>query len=143
MITALLVSLALSADPAGSNDAMKKAVKEGLADPAADGPDVANLPFTPDSIKQVVTYHQPKIQGCYEDHIASKKKPPEGTIKTSWVITADGLVKNAKVDRKASALKDLGLADCVVAVISSMTFPKPPDGKDRPIEFPFNLKAVH
>jgi hypothetical protein len=143
MINAFLVSLALAADPATSNDAMKAALKDAVAQKPEDGPDVSKLPFTPDSIKQVVSYHQPKIQGCYEDHIANKKKPPEGTIKTSWVISADGLVKNAKVDRKASALKDQGLADCVVAVISSMTFPKPPDGKDRPIEFPFNLKAVH
>lgn len=143
MITALIVSLALAADPAPTGDAMKNVLKDAVAQPAADGPDVAKLPFTPESIKQVVAYHQPKIQGCYEDHIANKKKAPEGTLKTAWVITADGLVTKAKVDRKASQLKDPALADCVVAVLSGMTFPKPPDGKDRPIEFPFNLKAVH
>ena len=29
-----------------------------------------------------------------------------------------------------------------MTVLSTMVFPKPPDGKDHPIEFPFNLKAV-
>jgi hypothetical protein len=101
------------------------------------------MPFTPDSIKQVVMAYQPKIQGCYEDHIADKKKAPEGKLKTSFVITPDGLVKSAKVDKKGSTLKDPALHDCVVAVLSTMAFPKPPDSKDHPIEFPFNLKAVH
>ena len=28
-------------------------------------------------------------------------------------------------------------------VLSTLTFPQPPDGKDHPVEYPFNLKAVH
>jgi multiple sugar transport system permease protein len=31
----------------------------------------------------------------------------------------------------------------VVAVLSTMQFPAPADGKNVPIEFPFNLKAIH
>ena len=124
---------------------MKNLMKDaiGSTDKANDGPDVSKMPFTADSIKQVVMFHQPKIQGCYEEHIANKKKAPEGALKTTFVITGDGLVKSAKVNRKTSTLRDPGLHDCVVAVLSSMNFPKPPDGKDHPIEFPFNLKAVH
>jgi hypothetical protein len=139
MLTALLVSLALQADPPVKNDAMKNVMKDAMAE----GPDVSKLPFTSDSIKQIVTSYQPKIQGCYEDHIANKKKAPEGSLKTAFTITPDGLVKSAKIDRKGSALKDNALYDCVVAVLSTMAFPKPSDGKDHPIEFPFNLKAVH
>ena len=45
--------------------------------------------------------------------------------------------------KKGTTLKDPELHDCVVTVLSSMIFPKPPDGKDHPIEYPFNLKAVH
>jgi hypothetical protein len=141
MLTALVVALALAADPA--SDAMKNALKDAVGTGAADGPDVSKLPFTQDSIKQVVLFHQPKIQGCYEEFIANKKQAPEGAIKTAWVITGDGLVTRAKVDKKASQLKDNALADCVVAVLSAMQFPRPPDGKDHPVEFPFNLKAVH
>lgn len=139
MITTLLVAFALHADPPAKSDTMKNLVKDAMVT----GPDVSQLPFTPDSIKQIVMTYQPKIQGCYEEHIANKKKAPEGSLKTVFTITADGLVKAAKVDRKTSTLKDGGLHDCVVAVLSTMAFPKPPDGKDHPIEFPFNLKAVH
>ncbi len=139
MISALLVVLVLAADPPAKNDAMKNLMKDAMAE----GPDVSKLPFTADTIKQIVVSYQPKIQGCYEDHISNKKKAPEGTLKTSFVITPDGIVKTAKVDRKASTLKDPALHDCVVAVLSTMNFPKPPDSKDHPIEFPFNLKAQH
>jgi hypothetical protein len=142
--TALIVSLALAADPPPpSGETMKNLMKDVAGDKQSEGPDVSKMPFTPDSIKQVVMAYQPKIQGCYEDHIADKKKAPEGKLKTSFVITPDGLVKSAKVDKKGSTLKDPALHDCVVAVLSTMAFPKPPDSKDHPIEFPFNLKAVH
>jgi hypothetical protein len=145
MITTTLLALALAADPPKSGsmkDLLKDAVgAEAQKDPNA--PDVAKLPFTPESIKSVVLYYQPKIQGCYEDHLAMTKKVAEGQVRTSFIITPDGLVKGAKVNKKTSTLKDAQLHDCVVAVLSTMEFPKPPDGKDRPIEFPFNLKAQH
>lgn len=143
MITALLIAVALAADPPPKNDTMKNLLSDVASDKPSEGPDVSKMPFTPDSIKQVVAAYQPKIQGCYEDHISNKKKAPEGSLKTAWTITPDGLVKGAKVDRKGSTLKDAALHDCVVAVLSTMAFPKPPDAKDHPIEFPFNLKAVH
>lgn len=141
MISALLVaSLSLAADPPPKNDTMKNLIKDAAQ--KSDGPDVSKMPFTGDSIKQVVTAYQPKIQGCYEDHIANKKKAPQGSLKTSWVITPEGLVKSAKIEKKGTTLKDPALYDCVVAVLSTMEFPRPPDSKDHPIEFPFNLKAV-
>ena len=143
MITALVVvALSLAADPPAKNDTMKNMLKDIATDKPSDGPDVSKMPFTGDSIKQVVMAYQPKIQGCYEDHISNKKKAPEGTLKTAFVISPDGMVKSAKVNKKTSTLKDPALHDCVVAVLSTMVFPKPPDSKDHPIEFPFNLKAV-
>ncbi len=143
MISALfVVALSLAADPPPKNDTMKNLLKDVATDKPSDGPDVSKMPFTPESIKQVVMAYQPKIQGCYEDHISNKKKAPEGTLKTAWTITADGLVSGAKINKKGSTLKDPALHDCVVAVLSTMSFPKPPDSKPHPIEFPFNLKAV-
>ncbi len=108
----------------------------------SEAPDVARLPFTPDSIRQVVLYNQPRIQECYEDHMAEKDRKVEGRLLTAFTIDANGLVKGAKVVKKSSTLKDPALHDCVVAVLTSMTFPKPPDGADHPIEYPFNLKAI-
>ncbi|MBL8914254.1 MAG: AgmX/PglI C-terminal domain-containing protein [Archangium sp.] len=136
--TALVLSLSLAADPPQKNDTMKDLLKDTMKEA-----DVSGMPFTPDTIRQIVLSYQPKIQSCYEEHISAKKKAPEGKLATAFTITPDGLVKNAKIDRKGSTLKDPALHDCVVAVLSTMQFPKPPDQKDHPIEFPFNLKAVH
>ncbi|HEY8208884.1 MAG TPA: AgmX/PglI C-terminal domain-containing protein [Myxococcaceae bacterium] len=107
------------------------------------GPDVEKLPFTPDSVKQVIDYNLPKIQACYNEMLAGMTKAKEGMLKTSWVVTAEGLVSKAKVERRGTTLKDPKLHECVVAVLTSMTFPKPPNGKVQPIEYPFNLKAQH
>ncbi len=147
MLVAFAVSMVLAADPPpASSETMKGLVKDAVTTPdGGDGPDVSKLPFSPESIRMVVAHYQPRIQGCYEEYLAGVKvkKAPEGRLLTNWIITPDGIVKSAKVNRKGSALKDPGLHDCVVAVISTMSFPRPSDQKDQPIEFPFNLKAVH
>jgi hypothetical protein len=104
------------------------------------GPDVEKLPFTPESIRMVVTFHQPKIQACYEEMLAGRAKPIEGTLMTAWTVTPEGLVKNARVLKKGTTVRDPKLNDCVVAVLTSMDFPKPKQAQ--PIEYPFNLKAI-
>jgi hypothetical protein len=116
-------------------------VDGGAAPPEREGPDVERLPFSQATVKQVIDFTLPKIQACYNEMLAEQTKAKEGMLKTSWEITAEGLVSKAKVERKGTTLKDPRLHECVVTVLSAMTFPKPPDGKNHPIEYPFNLKA--
>ena len=162
-LIAITVALSLSAAPAAkhkgpakpANDTMKNLVKDAVAPAPAPatsadggiverpGPQVEKMPFTPESIKTVVAYYQPQIQGCYEETLAVKDKDVEGKLMTSFVITPDGLVKNPAIVKKGTTLKDTRLHDCVIAVLSAMAFPKPTDAKDHPIEYPFNLKATH
>jgi hypothetical protein len=155
-VTATLLSLSLSAEPkAGASNSMKELVKSvgaaasirsdadgGTQATLVNGIDIARLPFTPESIKRVVLSFQPQIQTCYEETLAAQDKALEGTLKTAFKITPDGMVTGARIDKRGSSLKDPKLHDCVVSVLSTMQFPAPPDGKPRPIEFPFNLKAV-
>jgi hypothetical protein len=156
ILLSTLVALSLHADPKGGKNAMKDLVKNvgasatvkdsgdgGTPSSVVNGIDLAKLPFTSDSIKQVVLSYQPQIQACYEETLAGKDKAVEGTLKTMFTITGDGYVTSAKIDKKGSTLKDARLHDCVVAVLSTMQFPAPADGKNVPIEFPFNLKAIH
>jgi hypothetical protein len=114
------------------------------APPEKPGLDVSLLPFTADSIKQVVGLQQEKIQSCYEDHLADKSKAVSGKLMTSFVITSEGLVRKAQVLKKgtSTSLRDPRLHECVKAVLISMTFPKPSDKREHPIEYPFNLKAI-
>jgi hypothetical protein len=58
------------------------------------------------------------------------------------MITGEGLVKGAKVERRGTTLKSRALHECVVAVLTSMTFPKPPIRRDHPINYPFKLTAI-
>src|SRR5687768_14440463 len=96
----LILSLALSASAVAQDDAAPAAAK-----PETPAPDVSKLPFTPDSIKQVVAFHQPKIQGCYEEYLAPKKEVVEGTLMTSFNITGEGLVRKPKVAKKGTTIK--------------------------------------
>jgi len=153
----LLLSLSLAADKRPPPPSPKKgntlkevikdsssastADRDGGTDQVINGIDLSKLPFTTDSIKQVVLSYQPRVQGCHEEAMAGSK-PIGGLVKVAFTITPEGFVKSAKVDKRGSTIKDEHLHDCLVSVVSAMNFPKPPDGKDHPIEFPFNLKPV-
>jgi hypothetical protein len=104
--------------------------------------DVSQMPFTPDSISQVVHAHQQQIQDCYEKTLAARDETLEGRLMTHFIITPQGTVKSAQVVKKQTTLKDKSLHACMVGVLSKLNFPKPPDKKDHPVEYPFNLKAV-
>lgn len=144
MVSLLVVLVLVSGPPLG--DSAHDTVNEVAASSSGGedgGLDVSRLPFTPESIKMVVFSFQPRIQACYEDHLAQQKqkRAPQGTLKTRFTITPDGYVKGAKIIKNASSLKDAHLHECVVAVLSAMAFPKPPNGRSQPIDFPFNLKV--
>ena len=159
---AIAVSLLLAAappaskkkPPAENNDTMKSVIKDAIkGDPpttsadggvaeARPGPDVSKMRFSADNIKVVVAFYAPQIQTCYEETLAAKDKAVEGKLMTSWVIAPDGSVNKPKIEKKGTTLKDPHLYDCVTAVLSAMSFPRPTDGKPQPIEYPFNLKAV-
>ena len=147
MLFPLLVVLAAAAPDAGTaasappEPGAGAAATVGPATPArGSGPE--KLPFTPDTIKEIVRAKQPEIERCWEQTLAGTDKPADGKLQTHFVITPVGSVKQAKVVKKGTTLKDPTLHRCVETVLSTMLFPKPPDGKDHPVEYPFNLKAV-
>ncbi len=127
MLLALLLVLAADAPDAGT---------------PARGSGPEKLPFTPDTIREVVRSKQPDIERCWEQTLARVDKPTDGTLQTQFVISPEGTVRQAKVLKKGTTLKDPALQRCVETVLSTMVFPRPPDGRDHPVEYPFNLKAV-
>jgi len=106
-------------------------------------PDINRMPFTPDSIREVMQYYSRDIQECYEEVLANKgSKVEEGRILTTFTISPDGFVRDAKVAQAGTTLKNERLNQCVVNVLTSINFPPPPDKRAYPIEYPFNLKAI-
>src|SRR5262249_26614802 len=139
----------LSAPPVAPDAGAAPAPEPGAAAPAAVGPATPargsspdKLPFTPDTIKDIVRAKQPEIERCWEQTLAGTDKPVDGKLQTHFVITPVGSVKQAKVVKKGTTLKDPILHKCAETVVSTMLFPRPPDGKDHPVDYPFNLKAV-
>jgi len=141
LIPLLVVLTAAPATPAepGAPDAGTAAVVP--ATPAR-GSAPEKLPFTPDTLRETVKAKQPEIERCWEQTLAGTDKPVDGKIQTHFIITPEGTVRQPKVVKKGTTLKDPALHRCVETVLSTMVFPKPPDGKDHPVEYPFNLKAV-
>jgi hypothetical protein len=128
------------AAPEAAAPAQEKKKAEPVRPPP---PDINRLPFTPDSIREVMQYHARDIQECYEEMLAMKgNKVEEGRIMTTFTISPDGFVRNAKVAKAGTTLKDARLHECVVNVLSGINFPRTPDGREYPIEYPFNLKAI-
>jgi hypothetical protein len=153
MVVVLGSGLALAQAPAGKKGASGKETAPEAAAPAQEKkkaapvrpppPDVTRLPFTPDSIREVMQYHSRDVQECYEELLAMKgNKVEEGRIMTTFTISPDGFVRNAKVAKAGTTIKDARLHECVVSVLTGIDFPKPPDGREYPIEYPFNLKAI-
>jgi outer membrane biosynthesis protein TonB len=134
----------VAADKQAGTEATAPAQEKKKAEPVRpQPPNVSRMPFSPDSIREVMTYYSRDIQECYEEILATKgSKVEEGRILTSFTITPDGFVRNAKVAKAGTTLKNARLNECVVNVLSSITFPQPPDGREYPIEYPFNLKAI-
>ncbi len=106
------------------------------------GSESANLPFTPYTIKKILASHHQDIQNCYEETLAGRQKVIEGTLTAAFSIQPDGTVKKARVLKKGTTLRDAKLHDCVVSVLSGISFPKPLDHREHPIEYPMNLKAI-
>lgn len=123
-----------SVPPDAKEDEAKKPEKAPL--------DVSKMPFTPAAISKVVEHDVDKVQACYEETLAVNQKPVKGKLQTSFVITPEGLVKQAKVEKKGTTLPGKKLHECVVTVLSGLTFPKPADNRDHPVRYPFNLKPV-
>lgn len=138
MLVVLTATPAAPAEP-GATDAGTAAV--GPATPAR-GSAPEKLPFTPDTLRETVKAKQPEIERCWEQTLAGTDKPVDGKIETHFIITPEGTVRQPKVVKKGTTLKDPALHRCVETVLSTMVFPRPPDGKDHPVEYPFNLKAV-
>ena len=139
-LLALAAALALSQAPADAAPAPGAADAGVVATPPS--LDVSKLPFSRDTVKLVMDHHTPRIQGCYEETMAEKDRVVAGRLLTSFIVTPQGTVRAPKVLKKGSTLRVAAMDQCVVAVLATLEFPRPADGREHPIEYPFNLKPI-
>ena len=60
----------------------------GHSGEADSGPE--KLPFTPDTIREMVRAKQPQIERCWEQTLATQDKPVDGKLQTHFIITPEG-----------------------------------------------------
>ncbi|MGI5863181.1 MAG: AgmX/PglI C-terminal domain-containing protein [Myxococcales bacterium] len=151
-ILAILLALApasafAQATEAKGGDEATKAVPTSLdgvapGTPEQPGLDVSRMPFDPESIRQVVKFHMPEIQRCYEKVLSDSGKRLEGRVMVGFTIDLNGNVTELKALPKKSTVKDDRVVDCVLLAARRFVFPKPPDNRIYPIEYPFDLKVT-
>ena len=139
MLTHLALLIALAQAPAA---AVQPTPPPRAAPAKPKGPDVAKMPFTEFSIQEVVKYHLPEIQTCYNGVVMDiGKHPPEGTVMSNFTILPNGLTAKVKVNLRKTTIKNARIRDCVTDAIRNWVFPKPTDARPHPIEYPFALKV--
>ena len=85
-------------------------------------------------IRKVVKSSKVKLTNCYEKALVADPSL-RGTLQVLFFIKPDGAVASAS----ASGISP-EVADCVVTVIKSLTFPKPKGGGGVQVNYPFTMR---
>ncbi|MBM4381161.1 MAG: AgmX/PglI C-terminal domain-containing protein [Deltaproteobacteria bacterium] len=92
-------------------------------------------------IRAVLSHHLPELQACYEQVLVDGGRA-EGAVLARFTVTGQGKVKEASVEEQGGELGSPAVCRCLEQQLRDMSFPRPADGLDQPVETPINLKAV-
>ncbi len=87
-------------------------------------------------IKRYIKRNQSKIAYCYESELLARPTL-EGQVQISFLISGSGTVMSS-----SGAGFDSKVASCVASVIKNIEFPKPTDGGNVQVNYPFTFHAV-
>ena len=102
---------------------------------------LASLSLDAAGIRAVVAHHLPQMQACYERVLVDGGRA-EGTVVARFTVTGKGKVRDASVEEQGHGLQSPSVCRCLEQQLLGMSFPRPADGEDQPVETPINLKAV-
>jgi TonB family protein len=88
-------------------------------------------------IERAVRALTPEIRRCHERASAREGNELEGTIAVRFLITADGSVSTARIER--SSIDAPSLADCILDVVLRLRFPAM--GEPLDVVFPFVFRS--
>jgi hypothetical protein len=125
-------------------DTRKEPSQEELDKAAlADGGTIASKEpgRTKEDIARVVSAKRPEARACFDE--AAKKNPgmPGGTVTVTWTIDPAGVVKEVKVDTARTTVDNVGVGNCIAAIIGKFSFPASAKKLDTHAAYPFNFKA--
>lgn len=94
----------------------------------------------PALIKKVIQENRNAIRYCYEREL-QVKKDLAGTIRTQFIISAEGSVTTSMV--KDSTMKNPNVENCITGKIRGFIFPKPKGGGIVIVNYPFAFKSAN
>ncbi|MDX2470764.1 MAG: AgmX/PglI C-terminal domain-containing protein [SAR324 cluster bacterium] len=89
-------------------------------------------PYLNHQVKNTIVKKAKELQICYKDFLKTSPKNTSGTIKLDWQVQADGKVAVPGIIH--NGLEDKNFGECVLAQITSLTFPPPPSGNTKYVE---------
>ncbi len=89
-------------------------------------------------VMAVINRHMARIQQCYERGL-TRNPTLSGMVSFTWEIKSTGRV--SKLRQNSSTLGDIGVSNCISAVINRMKFPSPKGGSVS-ITFPFIFRRA-
>jgi hypothetical protein len=89
-----------------------------------------------DIIRRYIKRQLPRIQHCYQRTLLVNSGV-EGTVNTSFVISAQGAVLSST----ASGIGDAELEGCIAGVVGSIQFPRPEGNGLVKVSYPFRLRT--
>lgn len=92
-------------------------------------------------IQSIVSSDQNRkpVRACYEK--AQKEIPDlKGTMTIKFVLDPEGNVKSAELVPERSDIKSPDVANCAIAVIKGLKFPRSPKGMETTVNYPYNFK---
>ena len=112
----------------------------GAAESSAEATD-EQIEVVARQIALLVNRHNGRLERCYSQSAKafSADDPLVGTVEIQFMLVRGGTVENVKTVRNSTGSSEL--ADCVVGLVKSWSFPEPPGSASLPFAWPFNFKA--
>jgi hypothetical protein len=124
-----------AADDKASDDKTtgKKTAADGDDDkaPTDDSRTTAN-------VAKVFKDNRKAFKKCYED-VRRTQQDLKGDILLKVLLDGDGKVKKAYIDEEESTIHNQKIADCMVKLAQSLTYPKSSKGLDKDFEYKFGF----
>ena len=91
-----------------------------------------------DIVRRIIRAHINEVRSCYQ---AGLKRDPDlaGRVAISFIINGKGQVTSSVVE--SSTLGDGEVDTCIAKAAKKWRFPKPADGTNVSVIYPFNLDA--
>lgn len=90
------------------------------------------------SVREALVARNSEFELCYENFLRTSPQNEEGKVVVQWLIQPDGTLKEPSV--KDSTLQDESLHGCMLAVLPTLHFGKPPGDETLRVAHTFKFK---